>query len=145
MARRVVDVTITEEGRDKGKRFRLTEMPASQAERWAMRALLAFAKAGVPMPDDMRGAGFAAVAAMGYESLALLDFEDVAPLLDEMMRCVQVQPDPNNRDVVRDLIEDDIEEVRTRMRLRKEVLELHLGFSMAAELSRASAATTGAG
>lgn len=126
---------MTNEGRDKGKIFYITEMPASQAERWAMRAILALAKSGVDLPEDIASLGMGGLAAVGVRALAGLRYEDAGPLLDEMMSCVQYTPDPAKRHFHRPLIEngtegDDIEEVITRVELRREVLELHMGFSL---------------
>lgn len=130
MARKTAVVSISEEGRDKGKMFLLTEMPASQAEKWAGRALLLAAQAGADIGN--LNAGMAGIATMGIHSImGGVRFADIEPLLDEMFRCVQLLPNPSNLAVVRPLIEDDIEEVMTRVHLRSEVLDLHLGFSLA--------------
>lgn len=134
MARKTAEVTISEEGRDTGKIFLLTEMPASQAEKWATRAFLALARAGVEVPDDIAQAGMAGLAMMGFKMLGGISFADAEPLMDEMFRCIQIKPDRSNPAVIRGLIEDDIEEVRTRFNLRMEVLALHMGFSSAADL-----------
>jgi hypothetical protein len=37
--------------RDKGKRFKITEMPAMKAEKWAARFFLALAKSGIDIPS----------------------------------------------------------------------------------------------
>lgn len=137
MARREAVVTIDAEGRDKGKRFKITEMSAAQAERWAIRAFLALAHSGAAVPDDFQEAGMAGVALMGIQSLAGLSFEEAQPLLDEMMECVAYQADAT---VSRPLVESDIEEVATRLRLRSEVFALHTGFSVADALSRPASA-----
>lgn len=129
MARKTATVLIEDAGRDQGKTFLIREMSAHRAERWATRALMALAKAGVQVPDDLAGAGLAGIAAIGMQALGSLSFADAEPLLDEMMACVSVVPSPN---VVRPLIEDDIEEVLTRLKLRVEVFNLHTGFSLAA-------------
>jgi len=136
MARQVSIVVIDAEGRDKGKRFQITEMSASQAERWAIRAFLAIAATGVEIPDDLRESGFAGIAAMGLRALGFLSFEAAEPLLDEMFGCIMLIPDASNPSFTRPLIETDIEEVATRLRLRSAVIELHTGFSMAARLSQ---------
>lgn len=130
MARRVKEVSITDEGRDKGKTFIITEMPASQAEKWAARALLVVSRSGVELPEGVEGSGFAGVAVMGLRALFKVDFEELEPLMDEMMECVTWKP-PRPDIPARALIEADIEEVATRLQLRKEVLELHTGFSLA--------------
>jgi hypothetical protein len=135
MARRTADITITAEGRDRGKVFRLTEMSARQAEEWATRALIALAKSGVEIPDDIVNRGLAGVAALGFMALRGLSFSDAKPLLDEMMTCVLFVPDPKRPAVARNLVEDDIEEVGTFFEIRKEVFQLHVDFSKAVALS----------
>lgn len=128
MARKQATVTISAEGRDKGKVFVLTELSAYDAEDWAGRALFALMNAGVEIPDNIAEAGLAGVAALGIKAIVKLPFDSAKPLLDKMMGCVQIQPSPN---VVRALIDDDIEEVATLLQLRKQVLGLHMDFSMA--------------
>ena len=132
--RRTKTVTITAQNRDHGKNFLLTEMPAARAEKWAARAFLALAKSGVELPDSTTTNGMAGFATVGFEAIGKLDWADAEPLLDEMMTCVQIVPSPN---IVRALVPgaDDIEEVSTLFTLRKELLELHLGFSLAASPS----------
>lgn len=142
MARQTITWTATR-GRDKGKQFRLTELPADQAERWFIRTMLALGNAGAQLGDaiTMNGAaGFAGsfpgLLVQGIQALAGLRWEDSAPLLDEMMGCVQfVVPGQTAHAVP--LAPGDacqIEEVRTRLQLRYEVLQLHVGFSLAGAL-----------
>lgn len=132
MARKTVTITIDKAGRDLGKKFQITEMPAYQAERWATRALLAITNSGLEVPENFAKSGMAAMASFGLNMLTSIDFDTAAPLLDEMMSCVQI--DMSNG-IVRELMEEgdgaDIEEVATRLTLRKAVIELHLGFSFA--------------
>lgn len=128
MAREQKDITITEQNRDFNKKFRLTEMPALRAERWATRLFLGLAKSGVDIPDNIQNAGMAAVAALAFKTLSGIDYEFAEPLLDEMLTCVRVLPDPRKPDLERDWIEEDFEEVTTILRLRKEVFELHTNF-----------------
>ena len=130
---------ITDEGRDKGKAYLLTEMSAAQAEKWAFRALLLAAQSGADIPDAVRNAGFAGVAVMGIQTiLGGVKFEAVEPLLDEMFKCVQFIPDIKNQILTRPLIDDDIEEVSTRIKLRMEVFNLHVNFSIGEYLSSLS-------
>ncbi len=154
MARKTKLVTIEADGRDKGRSYFLTEMAPRQAEKWATRALLAFAKTGhTEMPEDFREtlqhAGMAGLAAIGIRAITSVGFDDAEPLMDEMMGCVTFVPDPTKLDqatrlpIIRGLIEDDIDEVSTLLLLRSEVMELHLGFSIAAFLSRLGAAARG--
>ena len=135
MARHTKIVTISAEGRDQGKGFLLTELPAMQAEKWATRALLALAASGVELPDGFnpRTASAAQIVGIGLEAFGKAKWELMEPLLDEMMECVRYVPKPSNPDVVLPLAtnEDAIEEVSTILKLRQELLELHLGFSFA--------------
>lgn len=132
--RKTQTVTIDAEGRDHGKTFLLKEMPASQAEKWAARAFFAMAKNGVEIPDEIAGSGLSGIALVGLKALGGMSFYDAEPLLDEMFSCIQIIPDPSRPNVVRALIEDDIEEVSTRLFLRKEILMLHIGFFIPADL-----------
>jgi hypothetical protein len=115
--------------RDHGRRFLLTEMDAYSGERWAIRAVLALAKSGAEMPADASTAGWAGLASVGMKALTGLSFEDAEPLLAEMLRCVQIQPDPARPEFVRALLPDDIEEIKTMLQLRMEVFKLHVSFS----------------
>jgi hypothetical protein len=128
MARKVRNYTVTDEGRDKGKVFVLTEMPALRAEAWAARALLALIAGNVHMPAGIEKAGFAGLAQLGIRSLSGLKWEAAEPLLSEMLTCVQIMPSPSVPSVVRPLIDDDIEEITTLIKLRKEIWDLHTDF-----------------
>lgn len=132
--RKELDVTITDLGRDQGKVFHLKEMPASRAEKWAMRALMLVARANADL-GELAGMGMQGIAMLGIQSIMKIDFEDAEPLLDEMMECVSIKPDPKNPNVIRNLIDDDIEEIGTRIFLRQKIIELHVGFSMGGALS----------
>ena len=151
MARKFKVYTVDTPGRDKGKSFFITEMPADQAERWAIRALLALANGGGKLPDgvlDMGMAGVASVAGAVVLSLRHLQgtrYEDVSELLDEMMECVQFKPQGTAGDggalPLQKLFTGNncqIEEVSTRMKLRWEVLQVHVDFSMADALSNST-------
>lgn len=130
--RKTATITIDDAGRDNGKVFVLTEMSAYQSENWAARAIFAMMNAGVDIPDNIAEAGLAGIAALGIKSLTHVSFEAAKPLLDEMLECVQFQPSPK---VIRALVETDIEEVATLLRLRKEVFALHLDFFINAAAS----------
>jgi hypothetical protein len=137
MARRTRDVVIgAEGGRDAGKHYIITEMAASRAERWAMRALAAMMRADVEIPDNLAGAGMAGLAAVSLKALSAIPQDEVDLLMAEMMSCVSYVPDPSKPMVTRTPPwDDDIEEVRTRLELRRQVIELHTGFSLAADPS----------
>lgn len=138
--RKELTLTIDTPGRDVNKTFYVKEMSATKAERWATRALLALLKSGVEVPEDIAQAGLAGVAAMGLRAFGGIDFADAEPLLAEMLACVQIIPDASRPMVKRAIIEDDIEEVTTLLRLREEVLSIHLGFSLRDFRSKLTAA-----
>lgn len=125
-------------GRDANKLFKITEMPATQAEKWGWRAILLLRGSGERMPDNVQGLGIVGVAILGINVFLRgeMSFVNLEPLLDEMMTCVKIVRDPRHPDVATDVIADlDIEEVQTRLWLRSEVLKLHTGFSPADALS----------
>lgn len=136
MARKEQTFTAAD-GRDEGKQFKITEMPASQAERWAIRVILAMGKAGISVPDNLAEQGMAGLAILGLYNLPKMGWADAEPLLDEMMGCVKRIESAGTRD----LVENDIEEVKTRFALRKAILDLHLDFfAPAAESTSGSVA-----
>jgi hypothetical protein len=136
--RRKETVVIAEEGRDKGKRFLLTEMLASQGESWAFRVILALANNNAEVPAGFEGTGMAGLAQLGLRGLVNLPWFVAEPLLKEMFQCVQICPDPKNPHFARPLEpadgdgDLDISEVATRIKLRAEIFKLHVNFSSAA-------------
>jgi len=116
---------IADSGRDNGKTYLITEMPASQAESWAFRVILAVGNAGIEIPEGLASQGMAGLMAVGYMNLLKIPYASAEPLLNEMMGCVQYAPSTTMK---RPLIEDDIEEVSTRLSLRKAVWNLHMDF-----------------
>jgi hypothetical protein len=127
---------VDDKSRDNGKMYLLKEMPASRVEKWAFRALAAISKAGIFIPAEARDAGVAGIATMGFAKLAEIPWEDLEPLLDEMMTCVSYVPNPEQKQIVRYPAGDDaMEEVSTRLIIRKEIFEMHTNFSMAGNQS----------
>lgn len=145
-------VQIDAEGRDTGKAFLIVEKSAYDAERWATRALMALGRSGIDVPPEAMQAGALGLLLVGVEAFKRMPFEDAEPLLDEMLSCVSFVPDrskidpntnrPLSRPLMRgdDLNDGDIEDVATLLTLRTEVLQVHLGFSLAAALSNLAAA-----
>ena len=119
---------VTDKGRDEGKTFLLTEMSARQGEEWAMKVLLALMASNVNLPEGFENLGMAALAQMGLKALTGLKWEVLEPLLAEMFENIEIIPDAAKTHVHRSLIEDDIEEILTRVKLRAEVWNLNMGF-----------------
>jgi len=132
-------VRITDNNRDKGKAFFITEMGALPTENWALRAFLALAKSGVDIPSDIRAAGMGGLMTMGLSALAAgIQFEDAEPLLRDLLDCVEIMPSDKDSSIKRPLQfdpanpdGDDIQEVSTLLKLRAEVFNLHVDFSLA--------------
>ena len=122
-----------------GRVYRITEMPAARAEKWAFRMFVALKGSGSEIPEGAAALGVVGVALVGLNVFlrAEIDPDVIDPLLEEMMTCVQIVRDPKKHpDLASDLVsDDDIEEVQTRLWLRSEVIRLHTGFSPAEALS----------
>ena len=137
MARKTLEITIDAENRDRGKQFLITEMGASHAETWAGRAACALlGSANIPnAPHPAEGmAGLAKVMDVG---LSGLDWDRVRPLYDELLGCVEIVTESGAK--VRlspKTLDAYIEEPTTLLRLRMEVLALHVGFSADAVRSK---------
>jgi hypothetical protein len=116
-------------GRDSGKHFFITEMPAAMSEEWGYRAMLVLINAGIDIPKNAQKMGMMAVlSAVLTKTVGNIDYSALKPLLDELLSCIKIIPDIKNQLVMRELIPDDIEEPLTLAKLRKEALMLHLDF-----------------
>lgn len=147
MPRRTREVTIRQdpdakENRDAGKTFLLTEAPALQAEEWGLRALMALGTSGIVVPQEVADAGLIGFALIGYQAFMGAKFEAIQPLWKEMLACVQYKPPSDNVTVLVPWNPILVEEVSTLLELRKQILELHTGFTMAELAQRLKAATS---
>jgi hypothetical protein len=132
MARKTLTWTVDDKNRDEGKLFHIMELSATETEEWAVQAFLALSNAGIEIPEDVAAMGFAGIAKVGLAALGKVPYEHVKPLMDKMMGCVKIIPDASQMSVMRQLIESDIEEMTTRMKLRKMIFGLHADFFMTA-------------
>jgi hypothetical protein len=126
MSRKTAVVTLEDGGIQ--KKFLITRMSAADTEDWALELFFALANSGIEIPDDIVEMGFAGVTQIGLSSLGKISYEKAKPLLARMIDCVQFIPNPDDERVVRNLIDEDIDEVTTRFKLRKEVVSLHTDF-----------------
>lgn len=118
-------------GRDDGKVFLITEMPAAQAEKWAWRLVIACKGTTAEIPDSVALLGMAGLTIRLLNGVLAADvrFADLETLLDEMFTCVTIIRDTAHPEIAAALIPSDIEEVYTRAWLRSEVIRLHTNFS----------------
>lgn len=113
------------DGRDKGRRYVLEEPAATLSEAMALRVFLAAARSGLEIPDSVKELGIVGLAVYGIELIGKLPYDDALAAADFLMACVKI----NEGALVRDLEEDDVEEVATRLKLKREVLTLITGFT----------------
>lgn len=123
-------VKIDREGRDNGKAFLITEMsPMSQLD-WGASAALIMVNAGVTLPDGAGEMGFAGLFGVDMSNLRnSIKWEELKPLVDDLMGCVKCVPNPSDPDTSRMVIDSDIEEVSTLLTLQSEVFRLHVNFT----------------
>lgn len=139
MARLKEPFVVTDDNRDTGKIFILTEMPGEQGELWAIQAAYLIERAGMDVkPEEKDGmAGLAALERRHGHSIAFLRaIQD--PSLVSMWDYVEY--DPGGGLPPQKLFKGEacqIEEVQTRLQIRMAFLRMHLGF-----FSRAKAPTS---
>lgn len=124
--RKTIQIEIKEAGsRDNGKIFQITEMPALQGESWAFRALQLLGKSGLDLTDEIGEFSALRIAQVGLTSLSMCNYEEVAPLLSEILQQVQIKMPAGGW---RNVITDDFEEISTLFKIRKEFFSLQYGF-----------------
>ena len=124
----IKNVTVILEDGGEKKKFLITRMSAVMCEDWALELFFALANAGVEIPEDLESLGFSGLAQLGLSTLSKVPYEKAKPLLDRMMACVQIMPNPDDDRIVRALHETDIEDMTTLLKLKKEVFSLHTDF-----------------
>lgn len=112
-------------GRDSARVYRITEMPAFRAEKWAIRALWLIAGTGSDLPESLDNVPFAEFVRRGFTALFKVDFKDAEPLLDELLLCAEMVTKAGVRKLI---LSDDFEDPRTLLLLRKEIFALHTDF-----------------
>lgn len=146
MARKTKQITIQNEGRDKGKHFLITEMSAALGADWVLKIFSILGPTLAEQDQDILKQGMAGLARIGLKSILRIPQERSKPLLDELLGCIQRIEDvrhPFPRLIVIDPLNpdgDDIEEISTFYFLYGEVFELMTGFSLAAWIVESQAA-----
>lgn len=109
--------------------FKVKEMPATQLERWMIRAVLAIADSGANLSDSSDiGAAGNYIAENGMAALAGLDYEKAEPLLNELLGCCSRVVERVEERCTPQTVDAYIEDVKTLFKLRLEALKLNLGF-----------------
>ena len=122
MARKEIEIKI-EDGRDAGKVFKITELPAVQMDKWATRALLLLGKAGmnISVLNSMKVEDILA-------ALSKADYNETEQLLQVMLESCSLQKDGVSVAMKGAMVDSVIEEWTTVFRLRIEAIKLNLGF-----------------
>lgn len=143
MTRRTTEVTIKTPGRDHGKTFLLTEMPAEEGEFWATRALELIEKSNELQPSEEKSSG--GMAGLAEATAKRAGINIARHLQDESLNGIwkYVQFQPKDKDApAQKLREDHIEEWQTRLDLRVAFFRLHVGFFSPENPSTSAPAST---
>lgn len=122
MARKQIDITI-EDGRDKGKVFKIEEMSAVQMDKWVMKALGLLGRDGA----DISLIGNMTLQDM-LASISKSPVDDVQPLFDELLACCYFKDENREVQLKGNIIDSIVEDWTTLTQLKVEALKLNLGF-----------------
>jgi len=116
--------------RDNGKTFVITEMDAYAGQDWALRALLAMAGSGIPMPEGALSSGWEGLAPYGFAALLQAPYGALKPLLDDLLAQAKYEHKPGQPlQEIKPGPNCCVEEIATFLTLYKTVFGLHAGFS----------------
>lgn len=122
MARKEIELKI-EDGRDAGKVFKITELPAVQMDKWTTRALLLLGKSGMNIGALSRMTVPDILAA-----LSKADYDETEKLLEVMLESCSFEKDGVSVSMKGAMVDSVIEEWTTIFKLRVEAIKLNLGF-----------------
>ena len=130
---RYVVSNVPDSNRDKGKLFIVTEMSAAEGEYWSTDFIHAVAQSGIVLPEDFSKLTVAGAAALGLKALGGLPRTSLDSLIARMMACVEYVPDQARPEYRRGgkgqpMLDDDIEEVSTLLKLKAVVFGLMTNF-----------------
>jgi len=120
--RKEIEITI-EEGRDKGKTFKIQEMSAVQMDRWAMKALCLFGKSGTSVIEL-----FKMTLPELMDAFTKADYDKGQPLLDELLACCSFKKDGVFVEMKGTMVDSVVEDWTTLFKLKYQALQLCLGF-----------------
>ena len=115
---------VMDSGRDAGKTFKITELPAVQMDKWMTRLLGCFAKQSLTI-YDIAQMTFGEVANSMYK---IDSEEEKNALFDELLASCSYKKDGLFIQLKGNVIDSFIESWQTLFRLKEEALKLNLGF-----------------
>ena len=123
------ETVVTIEDRGNPLTFTIREMPATQLERWIIRAMLLLAGSeGLEgLSGGVENAG-KYLSEHGLKALANVEYEKAQPLLDELLACCARTDAGVEQRCTPDTVDGYIEDVRTLFKLRVEAAKLNFGF-----------------
>lgn len=121
--RKEIEITI-DGGRDAGKTFKITEMPAFQADKWATKALCLVGKTGCSIIDLFNKMESGEV----LDILGRIGYEGVEPLFEELLNCCSFKKDGVYVPMKASMIDSVVEDWTTIFRLRREAYKLIMSF-----------------
>lgn len=139
------EITVTLQDGERNLTFRIRQMSAWKLERWIFRAVIQIARASGESVSDLsiedaqtalkklaKGRDADSGAQKIVNIIGGLDYEEAEPLLDELLGCCKLIPDPSNplmtMDMTEQTAEGQIESPLTLIRLRVEAAKLNLSF-----------------
>jgi hypothetical protein len=129
MARKQITHIVETEGRDHGKEFIITEMPAWDADTLAQDIWRAMGDAKFTnIPQDVIAMGSAGLATLGLSVLSASAPEVAAAMRDKLLATVDVVITHDGQQQVRKVKPIDFEEVPTIRQLMDKVFEVNFGF-----------------
>lgn len=134
--RKTREFTIEANNRDKGKRFRITEMSAVAQEKWATKAIMAIANSGIELPNGAENLqGIEGLSKLiiqtGIKALLNVKYELAEPLYEELLSCCEYLGNKGeniSRPLSQSTAEEVIEEITTLFTIRYQVWKLHTDF-----------------
>ncbi len=135
MARKQITHIVEDEGRDKGKVFHITEMPAWDADTMAQDVFRAMGESKfTELPEDVVRMGCAGLATVGLSVLCSSKPEVSAEMRDRLLGTVEIVITHEGQQQIRKVKSIDFEEVQTIRTLMDKVFNLNFGFlALAAE------------
>ena len=120
-------IKLIDDGQE--RTFRITQMPATKAERWVNRAAFLLVGAGKELRsdklDDIEGI---------IKAIATIDYDKAEPLYNELIECCTFLPDGNVNGggiaCTQDTIDAQIVDPMNLYRLRMASAKLNFGFFM---------------
>ncbi len=116
-------VTIEAEGRDAGKVFRVSPMSIAQTTRWVLAVVAALSRGGLELQEGND------LAIRLLKAIVRAPDKEVMRLANELFSSIRFIPDPGNPTRSRPVTDDDMEEVATRLILRRAAIMLSLDLS----------------